>query len=324
MIVAGIDEAGYGPVLGPLVVGCTAFEVDAEGVEDPAIPCLWARLRRLVSRNKLKGGRKLHINDSKLVYSPAGGLREMERAVLAMLATYSEWPPDLASLLALIAGPVVEQLGKYPWYAEPANERFPIEQDAIQVKLIANALRLEMQSKRTRCVHMSARVVCERELNRMFDATRNKGSTLFSISAMHLDELLNRFGGQGLMIVCDRQGGRGYYGPLLRLMFEEWSLEIVSEVEARSEYRLERNGQKVGIVFQEKAEAECLSVALASMVSKYLREAMMRRFNSFWQIQLPGVMPTAGYHGDGTRFLGDIELRRREMGIPDELLIRAR
>jgi hypothetical protein len=60
------------------------------------------------------------------------------------------------------------------------------------------------------------------------------------------------------------------------------------------------------------------------MVSKYLREAMMRRFNTYWQIQLPGVTPTAGYHGDGTRFLGEIDGKRREMGIPDELLIRAR
>ena len=30
MILAGIDEAGYGPLLGPLVVGCCAFEIDTE------------------------------------------------------------------------------------------------------------------------------------------------------------------------------------------------------------------------------------------------------------------------------------------------------
>ena len=31
MILAGIDEAGYGPLLGPLVVGCCAFEVEPLG-----------------------------------------------------------------------------------------------------------------------------------------------------------------------------------------------------------------------------------------------------------------------------------------------------
>ena len=31
------------------------------------------------------------------------------------------------------------------------------------------------------------------------------------------------------MIVCDRQGGREHYGHLLRLMFEEWALEVNRE-----------------------------------------------------------------------------------------------
>jgi hypothetical protein len=60
------------------------------------------------------------------------------------------------------------------------------------------------------------------------------------------------------------------------------------------------------------------------MLSKYLREAFMRRFNAFWKRHLPGVDPTAGYYGDGARFLCDIEAKRRELGIADEQLIRCR
>jgi hypothetical protein len=67
-----------------------------------------------------------------------------------------------------------------------------------------------------------------------------------------------------------------------------------------------------------------MAVALASMLSKYLREAMMRRFNAFWARHRPEVAPTAGYYVDGERFLRDIEPERRRLGIADAELIRSR
>ncbi len=63
-------------------------------------------------------------------------------------------------------------------------------------------------------------------------------SALFSFAAIHLDELIRKFADRGLVIVCDRQGGREHYGGLLRLMFEDWELSIESESEELSDYRL--------------------------------------------------------------------------------------
>jgi hypothetical protein len=323
MIICGIDEAGYGPLLGPLVVGSCAFEIE-EDEAAPSPPCLWKRLRRCVSKNRSKTGRTIHVNDSKQVYSANQGLKELERSVLALAAASGDWCDRLETFLGQVAPAAIDEAAQYDWYAPAAAEPFPIEQQAMPIKLFAKALRDEMGRTKTRCLHLRAELVFERRFNEMVHATRNKASASFSIVAMHLDRLLTAYGARDLFIVCDRQGGRAHYGSLLRLMFPAWSLEIDSETEGVSEYTLRQEPQIVRLCFREKAEASCLPVAVASMLSKYLREAMMRRFNAFWQLHLPGVTPTAGYHGDGTRFLTDIDAKRRELGILDDHLVRAR
>ncbi len=311
-------------MLGPLVVGCCAFELDADAASD--LPCLWKKLSRCVGKSRSRNGRKLHINDSKKVYSPSIGLRELERSVLAMAATLGSWPGDLDQFVEITAAHAIADLAEQKWYAIYDGEKFPLEQDAASIHVLANGLKAEMQRMQTSCVHLSARVVPERPFNRMVAATRNKASALFSIAAMHLDHLLRTHGSAvgGLVIFCDRQGGREHYGHLLRLMFDQWSLEVVRESDGHSEYRLIDRASVVRIIFCERAEEQCLSVAMASMLSKYLRETMMRRFNAFWRQYLPQLQPTAGYYQDGSRFLIDIQSKRAELGIPDGDLIRCR
>jgi len=101
-IVAGIDEAGLGPILGPLVMCASVFEVPDDLVDQP----LWDILAPAVAR---KAGRKstaIAIGDSKKLFkrkSP-GGLKHLERAVLATLAAADQHPATLADLLAIITG----------------------------------------------------------------------------------------------------------------------------------------------------------------------------------------------------------------------------
>ena len=55
-----------------------------------------------------------------------------------------------------------------------------------------------------------------------------------------------------------------------------------------------------------KGDSRCAEIALASMLAKYTREALMKVFNAHFEARCPGLLPTAGYYEDGRRFLGDL------------------
>ncbi len=322
MLLAGIDEAGYGPLLGPLVVAASAFDIPDGDLENP--PCLWQRLSTTVSRGRAKSAKKLYIDDSKRVHAGAHGLRDLERGVLCASQLLFGPAESLQQLLQNVAGHCLDDLARHRWYDVRYDQRFPLEQDGLSLKLYAQALVEPMERARCQLQYFQARVLPERALNELFDKTRNKGSALFSIAAILLDQLLNAAGSRPCLIVCDRQGGRSHYGQLLRLMFPQWSLTIQSESESMCDYRLSDGPRRARIIFTEKAESQSLPVALASMLAKYLREALMARFNRFWLSHNPNLTPTAGYYTDGRRFLDDIQSLRQTLGISDAHLIRSR
>jgi hypothetical protein len=112
------------------VVGCCAFEItDGDPFADE-LPCLWKRLRKLVSKNRTKAGKKLHVNDSKVVYTAGAGIKELERSILAILTTMrAEACDELDTLVHALP------LTRYRTCADtrgtspmPASA-FPLEQD---------------------------------------------------------------------------------------------------------------------------------------------------------------------------------------------------
>ena len=72
------------------------------------------------------------------------------------------------------------------------------------------------------------------------------------------------------------------------------------------------------------ADANHMPVALASMVSKYVRELLMARFQSWFGQRAPQVKPTAGYARDAQRFWREIRPMLADLHIAPEQLRRAR
>ncbi len=60
------------------------------------------------------------------------------------------------------------------------------------------------------------------------------------------------------------------------------------------------------------------------MVSKYVREVMMREFNEFWLSQVPGLKPTAGYPLDAQRYYEAIRPAMTRLGIAESAVWRTR
>ncbi|MEX2172477.1 MAG: hypothetical protein WD851_24360 [Pirellulales bacterium] len=99
-LLIGVDEAGYGPNLGPLVIAATAWEIADCGLriadypfsnqkssiinhKSPSPPDLYKLLRRAVTR--APDGKRVAIADSKALYKPAIGLMHLEYGVLTAL-----------------------------------------------------------------------------------------------------------------------------------------------------------------------------------------------------------------------------------------------
>jgi ribonuclease HII len=76
--------------------------------------------------------------------------------------------------------------------------------------------------------------------------------------------------------------------------------------------------------FVQGGDDKRFTVALASMLSKYLREVFMKPLNRFFEEKIPGLKPTAGYAVDGQRFLAEVEPEVRALGIDRRLLVRNR
>jgi len=315
-IVAGIDEAGYGPMLGPLVVACCTL-----GVPDAAGD-LWELLEGSVARSASEAHGRVVIADSKKVFTQGSVTRLEETALTLIRIRAGRLPSTFASLKTLIGVKNYEpEDGSLPWRDEVG---LPLAASKGEIRRLAAHLAGTLCAKGCESLGYEALPVFPGEFNRAVALTGNKAEVLFDRTAVFIRDLWERFGKEELRLFVDRQGMRKGYGPGLMRALPGALVESQGERGDISEYLVWSRDRTMRITFATRAEDRYLPVAAASCLAKYVRELAMARFNRYWSRKAPHVKATAGYPNDAGRFLDQTCEIRRELGIPDELLVRCR
>ncbi len=321
-IVAGIDEAGFGPILGPLTVSAVVLRVP----DELAGGDLWEALSPTVRVKPAKKHTGVVIGDSKKVYTPSAGLTHMERGVLAAMGQTGGPFETLRGLLGWLCPPAVCEMADYPWYSQ-ADVPLPTAVDAVDLRLRTHGLHAAFDAAKMAFLGAATRVLLAGHYNRLVAATNNKATVLLDQTFSLIDWIWrNRPDGERVIVYVDRQGGRAHYLPILQRVFAGGRYKVLAEEPGHSGYRVDFSDASLEVHFLQKGETRQLPIALASMTSKYLRELLMLLLNRFWAERMGDaeLKPTAGYYTDGHRFLDDIAPARAKLCIPEELLIRSR
>jgi hypothetical protein len=320
-LVAGIDEAGYGPRLGPLVVSAAAYRLEGESAGPGE---LWDSLDAVVARPGRRGTDKALVGDSKKIYSSATGLERLERSLLALLTAAGcplADPEELAG--EVLSEGCLTSLRSHPWYRS-RGERLPLEACPRATADLAGRLGACCAQAGIELLAPRVRLLAEGEFNRRVELVDNKATVLVGLVIELLKELRGAAGEEALKLYVDRLGGRTDYSGILQGAFPGAFVWEEEKTAKRQSYRLEGLAGPTGIEFRTKADRDCFPVALASMCSKYLREVLMRRFNSFWREVDSQIPATSGYYADSGPFLEAVREHCGRMGIEDQDLIRSR
>jgi len=312
---AGVDEAGLGPILGPLVVGGAALEGPAGA--DP-----WSLLADLVCRYRQEKG-KLRVADSKKVNQGPRGLERLEETTLCFWgALHGDLPPTLRDWLEVL-GVDFARFDRCPWYQD-FDLPLPLRADRDHLRLRADLVARRLARGGMRILDLAVRPVDVEEFNQWIAETDNKSQTHFAAYAEVIGRMLRALPDGG-HLVADKAGGRSHYRTALQRHCPDYRVAVLAEGEDGSSYRLSpREGAPVKVTFVSKGEDRSFPTALASCAAKYLRELMVHLLNRWFADRIPDLAPTAGYYVDGHRFLEDITDHLERLDVSLTRLVRVR
>ncbi len=315
-LLVGIDEAGYGPSMGPLTIGATAWRVpsalDATDMTQLLEP-------EFLPKPLKSNSAHVPIGDSKKIHRDKLAVEGLLLgARFLCFAAEGRVPDDWDSQIASFALEDWKRMSGIAWYL-PRRSSYGVRLDEVILSYSQyfDAALLKLRKHSIELAGIRMRVIDEIEFNRQVDRIGNK-STLLSESSLGLvKETIAAFSktGEAIEVYCDKHGGRNRYQSILTFMFDQEWFEIESEGRDCSRYSSQWSGHPMRVQFTVDGDSIFPSAA-ASILAKWTREELMDRLNGFWQSKVKeGVASTAGYYVDAMRFAKQIEQTATKTGL---------
>ncbi len=279
LIYCGIDEAGYGPMLGPLCVGFSAFRIE-HWDPDTGAPDLWQVLEGAVCRKGRDARGRVAVADSKKLKlsnqsKTRHPLTHLERGVLAfggLVESVVTCVPRLCEPCEMSdsTNPAAEHarhgrgtqgrsfetdlalfatlgthLEPHPWYAgDPVP--LPVAGSTAQHAIARNRLALTCEVAGVEPLALACIAVGETEFNEVIRTGGSKAHLTTRCFAKYLRRVVERWGGSGdeVRIVCDRHGGRTSYSPMIEAAVRGLGFEVetLEETDRCSRYAIRGTG----------------------------------------------------------------------------------
>lgn len=264
----GIDEAGYGPTLGPLSI---------VGVGIDAAPGL--DLARAFAGTG--------VRDSKTLHKP-GNLAPLEQVALGGLGWLLGNRPATAAEVFTALGETADER-TLPWQYGAETLALPLSATHVPSWSLTD---VAPRGVRGKLIHAG-------EYNRFTTTSGNKADLELGAVKKLLAWVADT---TPTTVVVDRLGGRRFYRDALQGVWPDSEIAILEEAAHSSRYDI--SGRQVA--FLVGGEDASPLTALASCIAKYARELHMLLFNRHWCAAVPGLAPTAGYPEDARRWLGTL------------------
>ena len=232
------------------------------------------------------------------------------------------WRTDLRTLTRQVAPLTPNDFFENEFWLSGTNVELPLRNSIEEIAETADAFLTQCESSGVSLCGIESAVVLPPDFNDSIEREGNKANVLSQRTLGVVAGLLEGCDGD-VFIDCDKHGGRSSYGALIQNCLTDQDVRMILESANQSAYQWTADHVNATIRFTAKGEGQ-LAVALASMVSKYVREVYMVAWNAYWSAHQQDLKPTKGYPEDAKRFRLDIAQTQKRLGIRQEQYWRCR